>query len=132
MKKLLPQLYLHGLSTGDFQESFGWLFGEDAPLSPSTIVRLKQQWEEEYKQWKGRQLEREYLYIKRTNSIGSLFSTVKLRTHSAHRLRARISTVCLVFQILEASSNRRLNRFRDYSSISGIIEILHSIAPHAA
>jgi len=49
MKKLLPQLHLHGLSTGDFQESFGWLFSEDAPLSPSMIVRLKQQWEEEYK-----------------------------------------------------------------------------------
>ena|GEM_PF-4949687 len=52
MKKLLPQLYLHGLLTGDFQESFGWLFGEDVPLSPSTIVRLKQQWEEGCKQWK--------------------------------------------------------------------------------
>jgi Transposase and inactivated derivatives len=62
-KKLLRQLYLHGLSTGDFQESFRWLFGEDAPLSPSTIVRLKQQWEEEYRQWKRRQLEKEYLYI---------------------------------------------------------------------
>ena len=62
-KKLLRQLYLRGLSAGDFQESFGWLFGEDAPLSPSAIVLLKQQWEEEYKQWKGRQLEKEYLYV---------------------------------------------------------------------
>jgi len=125
MKKLLPQLYLHGLSTGDLQESFGWLFGEDAPLSPSTIVRLKQQWEEEYKQRKRRQLEKQYFYIKTTNSIESVFSTVKLRPHSAHRLRTRISTVCPVFQILKTST-RRLNRLRDYSSIPATIENLRS------
>ena len=63
MKNLLPELYLHGLATGDFEPAFGWLWGEDAPLSTSTIVRLKQQWEKEYDQWKDRPLEKEYLYL---------------------------------------------------------------------
>ena len=78
-KKLLRQLYLRGLSTGDFQESFRWLFGQDAPLSPSTIVLLKQQWEEEYRQWKGRQLEKEITLhcINRSNEIIVLYFEIK-------------------------------------------------------
>jgi transposase-like protein len=63
MKALLPELYLHGLSTGDFDPALGWLLGEGAPLSPATIVRLKKKWEEEYQRWKKRRLEKEYLYI---------------------------------------------------------------------
>lgn len=63
MKNLLPQVYLHGLATGDFEPAFGWLWGEDAPLSASTIVRLKEQWEKDYEQWKERPLEKEYLYV---------------------------------------------------------------------
>jgi len=63
MKNLLPELYLHGLATGDFEPAFGWLWGEDAPLSTSTIVRLKQQWEQEYLTWKKRPLDKEYLYV---------------------------------------------------------------------
>lgn len=62
MKALLPELYLQGLSTGDFEPALGWLLGEGAPLSPTTIVRLKQKWEEEYHQWKQRPLEGDYLY----------------------------------------------------------------------
>lgn len=63
MKALLPELYLHGLSTGDFEPALGWLLGEGAPLSPGTIVRLKAKWEAEYMAWKERKLEKEYLYV---------------------------------------------------------------------
>ena len=63
MKTLLPELYLHGLSTGDFEPAMGWLVGEGAPLSATTIVRLKRQWEQEYQQWKERPLEKDYLYV---------------------------------------------------------------------
>ena len=63
MKTLLPELYLHGLSTGDFDPALGWLLGNGAPLSPTTIVRLKQKWEEEYQTWKKQPLEKEYLYV---------------------------------------------------------------------
>jgi transposase-like protein len=63
MQQLIPELYLHGLATGDFQQAFGWLWGEETPLSPGSIVRLKGQWEEEYRQWKERPLAKEYLYV---------------------------------------------------------------------
>jgi len=63
MQTLIPQLYLHGLATGDFQQAFGWLWGEDAPLSAASIVRLKTEWEEEYQRWKKRPVQAEYLYV---------------------------------------------------------------------
>lgn len=63
LQELIPQLYLHGLATGDFQQAFGWLWGEDVPLSGPSIVRLKARWEEDYKRWKEQPLEEEYLYL---------------------------------------------------------------------
>jgi len=39
------------------------LLGEHAPLSPASIVRLKQDWEQEYKAWKERPLQANYLYV---------------------------------------------------------------------
>ena len=63
MKALLPELYLHGLSTGDFEPAMGWLLGEGAPLSKATIVRLKAGWEAQYKDWKRRKMDKEYLYV---------------------------------------------------------------------
>ena len=44
--EVLPVLYLHGLSTGDFGPALRDLLGEDASgLSPSTISRLCKEWE---------------------------------------------------------------------------------------
>ena len=63
MRLLLPQLYAHGLATNDFAPCFEQLLGEDAPLSPNTIVRLKAQWQEEFKAWQQKPLEAEYLYV---------------------------------------------------------------------
>lgn len=39
--ELLPQLYLHGLARGDFDLALRGLLGEAAPLSSTTIGRLK-------------------------------------------------------------------------------------------
>jgi putative transposase len=61
--EVLPQLYLHGLATGDFRDALQVLLGETAALSPATIVRLKQVWEQEYKTWKERTLQSDYLYV---------------------------------------------------------------------
>jgi transposase-like protein len=47
IQELISQLYLHRLSTGDFRQAFGWLWGEDVPLSGPSTVRLKVQWEED-------------------------------------------------------------------------------------
>ena len=40
VRATLPDLYLHGLATGDFGQCLHLLLGEEAPLSDSTIVRL--------------------------------------------------------------------------------------------
>ncbi len=54
VKKLLPWLYLRGISTGDFHESLSDLLGEVASdLSASTISRLKAQWRDEHSSWLG-------------------------------------------------------------------------------
>ena len=39
--ELIPELYLHGLSEGDFDLALRGLLGEDAPVSASTVARLK-------------------------------------------------------------------------------------------
>ncbi len=53
---LLPELYLHGLSTGDFDVALRGLLGEGAPLSASSIQRLKARFELDYETWKQRDL----------------------------------------------------------------------------
>jgi putative transposase len=54
--ELLPELYLHGLSAGDFDQALRGLLGEEAPLSPSSILRLKAKWQQEYDTWRQRSL----------------------------------------------------------------------------
>lgn len=53
---LLPELYLHGLSTGDFELALRGLLGEAAPLSASSIQRLKADWQGQYDAWRQRDL----------------------------------------------------------------------------
>jgi putative transposase len=50
--QLLPELYLHGLAKGDFELALRGLLGEGAPLSASSIERLKTKWQREYEEWK--------------------------------------------------------------------------------
>jgi putative transposase len=49
---MLPQLYLHGLSSGDFELALRGLLGEGAPLSAASLLRLKGVWQGEYEEWK--------------------------------------------------------------------------------
>ena len=42
VSELIPELYLHGLSEGDFDLALRGLLGDDAPLSASTVSRLKE------------------------------------------------------------------------------------------
>jgi putative transposase len=62
IQAVLPELYLQGLATGDFEPALRALLGEAAPLSPASIVRLKAQWEAEYETWRRRPLESRYAY----------------------------------------------------------------------
>lgn len=54
--ELLPQLYLHGLAQGDFELALRGLLGEGAPLSPSSIERLRGKWVAEFDAWSRRSL----------------------------------------------------------------------------
>lgn len=62
--RLLPELYLHGLSEGDFDLALRGFLGEGAPLSGSSVARLKASWQTEYELWKGRSLsDLEVIYL---------------------------------------------------------------------
>ena len=53
---LIPELYLHGLSQGDFDLALRGLLGEGAPLSESSVARLKVKWQAQYEEWNTRSL----------------------------------------------------------------------------
>jgi len=56
INKLIPQLYLHGLALGDFDLALRGLLGEEAPVSASTVARLKEGWQTEWEEWRKRPL----------------------------------------------------------------------------
>jgi transposase-like protein len=62
-QRLFARLYLEGLSSGDFEPAFRELLGERAPLSSSTILRLKEEWGSEYAAWRVRPLTRRYAFL---------------------------------------------------------------------
>jgi transposase-like protein len=51
VRELIPELYLHGLASGDFELALRQVLGEGAPLSASSLQRLKEKWQGEYEQW---------------------------------------------------------------------------------
>lgn len=46
--EVLPLLYLHGLSSGDFVPALEQFLGSAAGLSPATVTRLTQQWQQDH------------------------------------------------------------------------------------
>jgi len=65
LDNLIPALYLRGISTQDFPAALSAILGDKAKgLSANTVVRLKEEWETEYKQWAKRDLsDKHYVYI---------------------------------------------------------------------
>lgn len=59
----LPQLYLHGLSLGDFDQALAGLLGDDAPVSAATVARLKTVWHAEYREWQSRPIAGQVVYL---------------------------------------------------------------------
>jgi len=57
VRELIPQLYLHGLASGDFELALRHLLGNGAPLSASSLQRLKEKWQDEYTQWSNAPIE---------------------------------------------------------------------------
>ncbi len=54
--KLLPERYLHGLSTGDSTLALRGLLGDGAQLSASSVQRLTEDWQRDDGQWRTQDL----------------------------------------------------------------------------
>jgi hypothetical protein len=63
VSEVLPLLYLHGLSSGDFAPALAEFFGAGSGLSPTTVVRLiTERWQKERKEFTRRDLsEKDYV-----------------------------------------------------------------------
>jgi len=62
--EVLPLLYLHGLSTGDFVPALGQFLGSTAGLSAPVITKLTEQWRAEQRVFSERDLsEVDYVYL---------------------------------------------------------------------
>ena len=65
IENLLPILYLKGISSQDFPEALAAILGDGVKgLSANTLVRLKEQWMDEFLKWSKRDLsQKRYVYI---------------------------------------------------------------------
>jgi putative transposase len=62
--EVLPLLYLHGLSTGDFVPALEAFFGSSAGLSAAAVGRLLAAWQADYQAFCCRDLsDRDYVYV---------------------------------------------------------------------
>ncbi|MER5665937.1 IS256 family transposase [Streptomyces mirabilis] len=64
ISEVLPLLYLHGLSTGDFVPALEQFLGGAAGLSAATVTRLTKQWQDDHAAFQDRDLsDRDYVYV---------------------------------------------------------------------
>ena len=62
--EVLPLLYLHGLSSGDFVPALGQFLGSSAGLSPAVITKLTETWKAEQRAFAARDLSgADYVYL---------------------------------------------------------------------
>jgi transposase-like protein len=62
--EVLPLMYLHGMSSGDFAPALAGFFGSAAGLSASVITRLTTQWQAEQRAFAERDLrDRDFVYV---------------------------------------------------------------------
>src|SRR5690349_83996 len=64
INEVLPLLYLHGLSSGDFVPALGQFLGSSAGLSAAVITRLTETWQAEQRAFAERDLSgADYVYL---------------------------------------------------------------------
>lgn len=64
ISEVLPLLYLHGLSSGDFVPALEQFLGGTSGLSPATVTRLTKQWSDDHAAFQDRDLSnRDYVYV---------------------------------------------------------------------
>ena len=62
--EVLPLMYLHGMSSGDFAPALEEFFGSAAGLSASVITRLTKQWQADQRAFAERRLDdRDFVYV---------------------------------------------------------------------
>jgi putative transposase len=65
VSEVLPLLYLHGLSSGDFVPALEQFLGSAAGLSPATATRLTKQWQDDHAAFQQRDLaESDDVYVR--------------------------------------------------------------------
>jgi transposase-like protein len=81
--EVLPLLYLHGLSTGDFVPALGQFLGSSAGLSGPVITRLTETWKAEQRTFAARDLSSvDYVYLWADGIAGASTSTSAWRSTS--------------------------------------------------
>lgn len=64
VSEVLPLLYLHGRSSGDFVPALEQFLGSAAGLSPATVTRLTKQWGDDHAAFQDRDLsDRDFVYV---------------------------------------------------------------------
>lgn len=64
ISEVLPLLYLHGLSSGDFVPALEQFLGGTTGLSAATVTRLTKQWQDDHAAFCDRDLsDRDYVYV---------------------------------------------------------------------
>jgi transposase-like protein len=64
VSEVLPLMYLHGMSSGDFAPALTEFFGSGAGLSASVITRLTAQWQTDQRTFAARRLDdRDFVYV---------------------------------------------------------------------
>lgn len=64
VSEVLPLLYLHGLSSGDFVPALEQFLGSAAGLSPAAVTRLTKQWGDDHAAFQARELsDRDFVYV---------------------------------------------------------------------
>ncbi|MGE7434461.1 IS256 family transposase [Kitasatospora sp. NPDC001175] len=64
ISEVLPLLYLHGLSSGDFVPALEQFLGSAVGLSPATVTRLTKQWGDDHAAFQERDLsDRDFVYV---------------------------------------------------------------------
>ena len=62
--EVLPLLYLHGMSSGDFAPALSGFFGSASGLSASVVTRLTKTWQDDYHEFMNRDLsDKRFVYV---------------------------------------------------------------------
>jgi transposase-like protein len=101
--EVLPLVYLHGLSSGDFVPALGQFLGSSAGLSPAVITRLTEQWKAEQR---ADYLCEHWVHLRTTNPIESTFATVRHRTKVTKGPGSRAAGLAMAFKLIEAAQDR--------------------------